>query len=132
MNDSNYQLFFRVVDHRVIRGNLILVSDRTDSGQARTLEIIQVKDPKGGNAKMYTAGSVSNWQMPGAKPAPFCMAIKGIKPEEIPIGSTVWLGSREITEKELKLYRKLAKSPAPIPGGLPEVSQPKGGKKQAV
>jgi len=132
MNEQNYQLFFRVVDHYVIKDNLILVSDRTDSGRARTLETIQVKCPGGGNAKVYTAGCVSYWQMPGEKPAPFCMAIKGLKPEEIPIGSTVWLEKREIADQDLSRYRKLKKAPPPMPGGLPEVTQQQGGKKQAV
>ncbi len=132
MKESNYQLFFRVVDHYVIKGNLILVSDRTDSGRARTLETIQIKDPSGANARFYTAGCVSYWQMPGAKPAPFCMAIKGLKPEEIPIGSTVWLEKREIADQDLSRYRKLKKAPPPMPGGLPEVTQQQGGKKQAV
>jgi len=132
MNEQNYQLFFRVVDHYVIKDNLILVSDRTDSGRARTLETIQVKCPGGGNAKVYTAGCVSYWQMPGEKPAPFCMAIKGLKPEQIPIGSTVWLEKREIADQDLSRYRKLKKAPPPMPGGLPEVTQQQGGKKQAV
>ena len=132
MNEQNYQLFFRVVDHYVIKDNLILVSDRTDSGRARTLETIQVKCPGGGNAKVYTAGCVSYWQMPGEKPAPFCMAIKGLKPEQIPIGSTVWLEEREIANQDLSRYRKIKNSPAPMPGGMPDISQPKSGKKQAV
>ena len=132
MKESNYQLFFRVVDHYVIKGNLILVSDRTDSGRARTLETIQIKDPSGANARFYTAGCVSYWQMPGDKPAPFSMAIKGLKPEEIPIGSTVWLEKREIADQDLSRYRKLKKAPPPMPGGLPEVTQQQGGKKQAV
>jgi len=134
MDDLSYQLFFRVVDHCVIKGNLILVSDRTDSGRARALETIQVKDPNGTNARFYTAGCVSYWQMPGAKRAPFCMAIQGVTPEEIPIGSTVWLESREITERDFSRYCKLMKMPEPTTEERPEVSQAEGEgeKKQPV
>ncbi|MBN8662628.1 MAG: hypothetical protein J0M35_19830 [Candidatus Obscuribacter phosphatis] len=72
--------------------------------------------------------------MPGAKRAPFCMAIQGVTPEEIPIGSTVWLESREITERDFSRYRKIMKMPEPTTEERPEVSQAEGEgeKKQPV
>lgn len=123
MAKEKYQPFFQVVDTYSLEGHLVLVSDRTDSGQARTNETIQVHTPLGGMPKLYKAGCVSFSRLPGSGEHPFCMAIKGVEPEEIPVGSRIWIEAREHQIEDLSRYRKTVKPPSPGVADVPLVQK---------
>lgn len=113
MQEEKYRPFFRVMDTYKIKGHLVLVSDRVDSGVARTNEIIQVHTPCGGPPRLYKAGCVSVSGTSGTGINHFCMAIKGVEPGEIPVGSRVWIEDRKSQKEDLSRYRKKT---APQPG----------------
>jgi hypothetical protein len=106
MQEEKYRPFFRVVDTYKVKGHLVLVSDRVDSGAARTNEVIQVRTPCGGPPRLYQAGCVSVSGSSSTGTNPFCMAIKGVEPGEIPIGSRVWIEDRQSKKEDLSRYRK--------------------------
>lgn len=115
MREERFEPFFNVIDTYMLKGHLVIVSDRFDSGAARTNEIIQVHTPCGGKPKQYSAGciSVSGGHYPLVNH--FCMAVKGAEPEEIPIGSGVWIEARQGQKQDLSRYRKKNIEP-PRPG----------------
>jgi hypothetical protein len=114
MPEVRYKPFFRVVDCYQVKGHLILISDRTNSGHARTFETIQVHVPGEAKPKSYQAGCVSYARSNPEGEIPFCMAVKGIEPEQIPIGSTVWLEDRGAKPVDLSRYKKSSKPPIPM------------------
>lgn len=65
-----------------------------------------MESPYGGSQKLYKAGCVSFSRLPGTGEHPFCMAIKGIEPDEIPLGSSVWIECRAVQSSDLSRYRK--------------------------
>ena len=90
MVDKAFKLFFKVVETYEVKGFLVLVADRTDSGLARQRETIELKCP-GKAAIQRQAGIVKFWRRDTYSEIPLCMAVKGLKPEEVPIGSEVWI-----------------------------------------
>ena len=133
MAEERYKPFFKVVDTYKLAGRLVLVSDRTDSGRARTNETIQVHPPSGGVPKLYKAGCVSFSGVTSSAEPRFCMAVKGVEPEEIPVGSGVWIEDRPRPIEDLSRYRKnVERSCPPMPQIECALPQEQKGKMETV
>ncbi len=121
---DSYKLFFRVVETYKVNGHLVLVSDRVDSGLARTSETIQVR-MSGKEPQLYQAGCVSFWRQDNSSDIPFCMSIKGVKPEDIPVGSQVWIEERALVQGNINKLGRYRKSAVPqIVAKAPSVQSP--------
>ncbi|MBP9091600.1 hypothetical protein KBI23_11255 [bacterium] len=90
MVNQAFKLFFKVVETYEAKGYLVLVSDRTDSGLARQRETIELRCA-GKSSRRCQAGIVKFWRLDNSREIPLCLAVKGLKPEEVPIGSEVWI-----------------------------------------
>lgn len=90
MVSNSFKLFFKVVETYEERGYLVLVSNRTDSGLARSRETIGLKCP-GKPSTFCEASVVKFWRRDNSCEIPFCMAVKGFKAEDVPVGSEVWI-----------------------------------------
>lgn len=105
MEKATYKPFCKVIETYMMNDYLILVTDKFDSGDYRTNEIIQLRRP-GFEPMNYQSGAVhfaKSIESLGHE-IEFCLGISGLKVEDVPIGSEVWLSAQRPVRPKSRKY----------------------------
>lgn len=133
MTDEVFIPYFKVVDTYEERGFLILVSD-IDSSLAKVQEEIEI-NRVGMVPTRVKASLVKFWGRDPNVRSPLCLAVKGFKKAEIPLGTLVLRRNSEPVQIGRKKYERIPISmpetpaQAPMPGGVTDVTKSQDGKK---
>jgi hypothetical protein len=124
MVDNLFKPYFRVKETYEEHGHLILVADTTDSALAKTLEEIEIRRV-GKPALRIQATLVKFWGRDPNVRAPLCLAVSGLKPQDVPAGSQVCRQESEPVRIGRKRYERIELTEAdPIPAPKPATEKP--------
>ncbi|MFA7338209.1 MAG: hypothetical protein WC028_15590 [Candidatus Obscuribacterales bacterium] len=106
MSEFGFKYFFKVVDHYVIEGRLVAVSDITDPGDYKPGEMVELHRPDG---SILTAQSFAVlFEEPAEKP--FAMFFTNLTANDIPLGTEIWLTKERPVRTPSTHYERVSKS----------------------
>jgi hypothetical protein len=124
MVENLFKPYFRVKETYEEHGHLILVADTTDSALAKTLEEIEIRRV-GKPALRIQATLVKFWGRDPNVRAPLCLAVSGLKPNDVPAGTQVCRQESEPVRIGRKRFERIEVTPAdPIPAPTSVTKKP--------
>lgn len=106
MNEAKFKYFFTVVDIYEIEGRLVAVSDINDPGDYKPGEVVELHRPDG-SVSIAPSYAVL-FEEPEGKP--FALFFTKFAPNDIPLGTEIWLSTERPARKASRHYEPASNS----------------------